>query len=66
MPARFCKNCIWGMTSKDIGKEGVECSNPKLENVQKENVMPLNARACPLYRVLEEAKKEKIDTVTLG
>lgn len=58
MPARFCKNCIWGLKSASMDKEGVECTNPELSNIQEGNVMPLNARACHLYQALGKKKKE--------
>ena len=56
MPARFCKNCIWGLRSSSFEREGIECANPKLESVQR-SVMPLNAGACPLYQPLRKKKK---------
>jgi hypothetical protein len=41
-----------------MDKEGVECTNPELSNIQEGNVMPLNARACHLYQALGKKKKE--------
>ncbi len=57
MPARYCKNCIWGLRTTSLETEGIECTNPELENVQRGNVMPLNARACPLYKPLGKKKR---------
>lgn len=56
MPVRFCKNCIWGLRTARFETEGIECTNPKLESVQR-SVMPLNAKACPLYQPLRKKKK---------
>ncbi len=57
MPARYCKNCIWGLRTTSLETEGIECTNPELENVQRGNVMPPNARACPLYKPLGKKKR---------
>jgi hypothetical protein len=58
MPARFCKNCIWGLRTKGFGKEGIECRNPNLGNVQRDNVMPSSAKACHLYQPLIKKRKK--------
>lgn len=57
MPVRYCRHCIWGLVSVREGRDGIECTNPKLEGVQKGNVMPLNARACNLYTPAKQRKK---------
>ncbi|MEE9323873.1 MAG: hypothetical protein V3U72_05010 [Candidatus Aenigmarchaeota archaeon] len=59
MPVRYCKNCIWGFVSAKPETDGIECTNPELENVQKGSVMPLNAKACPLYKPLGKKKRKK-------
>lgn len=56
MPIQYCKNCIWGLRTKDLDTEGIECTNPELENVQQGNVMPLNAKACHLYKPVRKKK----------
>ncbi|MCK5016623.1 MAG: hypothetical protein KAS32_06055 [Candidatus Peribacteraceae bacterium] len=47
------------MISKNTEQEGIECTNPKLENIQQGNVMPENARACHYYSPLPEKKKDE-------
>jgi len=47
---------ISGMEEKE---KGIECVNPRLRKVQKGNLMPMNARSCPLYKPVNKGKSSK-------
>lgn len=59
MPVLYCKNCIWGMIASGPSGEGVKCMNPELEKVQEGNLMPINARACSLYKPVTKGRPSK-------